>query len=116
MIGTSLVVQEEVPEQYTLSSLPIFNKEAELGLDLAELELHVTDMESGRPIPGAMISIDSIGITAVCGDHGKVVVKNISAERLLIDVIVCGYIASSNMVYPSSREFNTVHIRMVRNC
>jgi hypothetical protein len=116
MIGTSLVVQEELPEQYTLSDPPFFKKKVEAGLALADIEVHVTDMESGKALPGAMISIDNIGRTAVCDEQGRVVVKDVSSGLLMVDVIVRGYIANSNMVYSSSGQFNTLHIKMVRNC
>ncbi len=117
MIGTSAVLQAESSDEYVISKPPLYKHKIEPGLlALTDLELSVTDLETGKPISMAMISIDSIGRTAVCNDQGKVLLKGVSSGRLLVDVIICGYIANSTMVYTSAKQFHTLNVKMIRNC
>ncbi|HEY1010525.1 MAG: carboxypeptidase-like regulatory domain-containing protein [Daejeonella sp.] len=116
MIGTSAVLQEDSPERYLINEPPIFQPiEPELP-GVAALELLVTDKETARSISRAMISIDSIGRTAVCDEQGKAVLKDVKAGRLVVDVIVCGYTASSVSIHISANKTHALNIKMSRNC
>lgn len=117
MIGTSAVLHEEISDYYNIPEIPVvLEKRVEENLRHTELELLVTDSETGRAISNAMISLDSINRTAVCDDHGKVIIQGIIPGDLILDVIVWGYKASSTVVFLSAWDRNTRHIKMVRNC
>ena len=117
MIGIGAVLHEEISDYYIIPEIPFLLEERiEENIRHTELELLVTDSETGRAISNAMISLDSINRTAVCDDHGKVIIKEVITGDLILDVIVWGYKASSTEVFLSAWDRNTRHIEMIRNC
>ena len=117
MIGTSAILQEEYSDHYVMPQPHFFREEKQDEvLGFADLELLVTDSETGKPISKAMISIDAIGRTAVCDSNGKVFLQQIISGGVLIDVIVYGYIANSTMIHLSAQQSKTLNVKMVRNC
>ncbi|MHB1178431.1 MAG: hypothetical protein ACYCZO_08875 [Daejeonella sp.] len=117
MINNSAVLQEECQEQYIIQQVN-FNDLVEIDevLSFTELELFVSDSETGRPISSAMISLDAINRTAVCDNQGKVVIYKILAGTYPVDVIVPGYIAYSRQIHLSDQMLNYLAIKMIRNC
>jgi len=117
MIGTSAILQEEYFDHFIKPFPHLFREETkEEVLDFADIELLVTDSETGRPISKAMISVDTIGRTAVSDIHGKVLINDVVSGGFIVDVIVFGYTANSTLVHVSAKELNTLNVRMVRNC
>ena len=117
MIGISAVLHEEISDYYNIPEIPFLLEERiEENIRHTELELLVTDSETGMAISNAMISLDSINRTAVCDDHGKVIIQEVITGDLILDVIVWGYKASSTVVFLSAWDRNTRHIKMIRNC
>jgi len=117
MIGTSAVLHEEISDYYIIPQIPfLLGERVEEIIRHTELELLVTDSETGRAISKAMISLDSINRTAICDDHGKVIIQEVIPGDLILDVIVWGYKASSTIVFLSAWDRNTRHIKMIRNC
>jgi len=117
MIGTSAVLHEEIFDYFIIPEIPFLLKErVEENLRHTELELLVTDSETGRAISNAMISLDSINRTAVCDENGRVIIQEVIPGDLILDVIVWGYKASSTTVFLSAWDRNTRHIKMIRNC
>jgi hypothetical protein len=62
---------------------------------IGNLNLTVVDSVSGRPVSHALISIDNIGKTAVCGPSGKVSLNNLKPAKYLLDIISPGFIAQT---------------------
>ncbi len=117
MIGTSAVLQEEYSEHYTIPQNQFFRGETkEEILGFGDLELSVTDSETGKPISKAMISIDTLERTAVCNTEGKVMLQKVLSGNFVLDVIVPGYIANSTMIRLSAQQRDRLTIKMVRNC
>ena len=117
MIGTSAILHEEYSDHYIIPQPRFFHEEKEEEvLGFADFELLVTDSETGRPIPKAMISIDAAGRTAVCDTQGKVLIQQVISGNFMVDVIVYGYIANSTVVHLSSQQLNMLNVKMVRNC
>lgn len=117
MIGTSAVLHEEISDYYIIPQIPfLLGERVEEITRHTELELLVTDSETGRAISNAMISLDSINRTAVCDDHGRVIIEEIIPGDFILDVIVWGYKASSTTLFLSAWDRNTRHIKMIRNC
>lgn len=79
------------------------------------LDLHIVCAERGCPASNAMISIDSIGLTAVCDHEGKVCLSNLFPGRYNVDVICAGYIAHSVLVCIEESEVSNLHIKMISN-
>ncbi len=117
MIGTSAVLQEEYSEHYTIPQTRFFQEEKEDQVpECINLELSITDSETGKPISQAMVSMDALGRTGVCEADGKIVLQEIPLGSFVLDVIVPGYIASSTMLHFSAQKANSAVIKMVRNC
>lgn len=117
MIGTSIIQHDEYTDYFVLpdTSINPIKTDEEIPC-LLDLELYVTDSTTGKPIPKAMISIDSISRTAVCDNQGKVLMQEITSGYLNLDVIVWGYKASSFKVFLSGRNKNLLHVKMIRHC
>jgi hypothetical protein len=116
MVAPSIVLEKEHSDQYLiperLSRVTVKFKEQ---ITLTEIELFVCDSENGKPINRAMISIDSIGFTAVCDDFGKASIKKILTGSYCVDIIFPGFIASSNNIHLSGKTPFRLHVKMVRN-
>ncbi len=116
MSGTIAILHQEYPDQYIITHTQFFHEEKDEDvLGFAELELLVTDSETGRPISKAMISMDKIGRTALCDGQGKVLIQDVLSGDLMLDVIIYGYAAHSTMVHLSAQESNMLNVKMVRN-
>lgn len=117
MIGTSAIEQDEYLD-YSVLPENIFShtETKEEILAYTDLDLVVTDSVTGRPVPQAMISIDSRSRTAVCDNEGRTLIKGVLSGIVILDVIVWGYIASSTKVFLSDTDRNILHIEMIRHC
>jgi len=116
MIGTSAILQEECYDLDVITqSLFLREEKTEEVFGFADLELLVTDSETGRPISKAMISIDTLGRTAVCDAQGKVLIHDVINGIVMVDVIVYGYIANSVMIHLSAQQTNMLNVKMVSN-
>lgn len=116
MIETSAILKEQYTDYFVIPETKFFLEEKlEESLAYTDLELVITDFVTGKPVPNAMISIDSINRTAVCDNQGKTILQGILTGEFVLDVIVWGYIAHSAKVRLSARDVNTVQIQMVRN-
>ncbi|NQV76534.1 MAG: hypothetical protein HQ491_10850 [Bacteroidetes bacterium] len=78
----TLVLQEEL----VVSSASVDTNQAFAGLEsqiIGNLYLSVVNSASGRPVSHALISIDDIGKTAVCGPCGKVSLNDLNSGKYL---------------------------------
>lgn len=80
-----------------------------------ELDLQVVCSERGYPVSNAMISIDSIGMTAVCDQLGRVCLNALPPGRYYIDVISAGYIAQSVLVSIQAAGAQKLLVKMISN-
>jgi len=90
----TLVLQEEL----VISSAIIDSIQAFAGSEnkiIGNLNISVVNSESQRPVSNALISIDSIGKTAVCGPCGKVSISDLNPGKYLLDIISPGFIAQT---------------------
>lgn len=116
MIETSAILKDRSTDYFVIPETQFFLKEKQNeSLTYTDLELIVTDSETGKVIPKAMVSIDSINRTAVCDQQGRTVLQEVIAGEFMLDVIIWGYSAHSSKVRLSPRDLNTLHIKMVRN-
>lgn len=79
------------------------------------LDLHIVCAERGCPASNAMISIDSIGLTAVCDHEGKVGLSNLFPGKYNVDIICAGYMAHSVLVCIEESEVHNLQIKMISN-
>lgn len=80
------------------------------------LNLIVTDSDTKRPIARAMISIDSIGRTAICDNNGIVRITRMLPGFYQVDIIVPGYIAACvDASIPVDDLLLELCVKMVRN-
>jgi hypothetical protein len=95
--STDILIEQKRPV-YSGSVQARFNRS-----DLAakkiksDLNLFITS-ELGRPINKALISIDSVNITAVSDQAGRVCIKALPEGRYSMDIISCGFIAKSLLI------------------
>lgn len=117
MIWTSAIEQDEYPDYSVIPENIFFltERKEEL-LNFTDIDMVVTDSVTGKPVPQAMISIDSISRTAICDNQGKALIQGVLSGIVILDVIVWGYIASSTKVHLSDRDRNLLHIEMISNC
>jgi len=80
-----------------------------------ELYLQVVCDERKIPVRNALISIDNIGITAVCDQDGKVFINNLLPGRYSVDVICAGYVARSVWVNIEESALSKLQIKMTSN-
>lgn len=116
MIGSSAIVEGEYSTPYLISQ-EYFNRYQEVAglLSFTDIELLVIDCENGKPISKAMVSIDMLGRTAVCDDHGKVLIKTVLSGSFIVDIIVPGYIAGSKIINFSALISNRITVKMLRS-
>ncbi len=116
MIGTRTIEQDEYPDYSVIpENLFLLTPKKEELLSFTDIELVVTDSLTGKPVPQAMISIDSISRTAKCDNQGKAIIQGVLSGIVILDVIVWGYIANTTKVFLSDRDRNLLHIDMIRN-
>lgn len=80
----------------------------------SDLNLYVTS-DNGKPLNRAFISIDSVNITAVSDQSGKVYIKALQAGRYYLDIIFPGFISKRILVAiiePGSQE---IHAQLTSN-
>lgn len=85
-------------------------------LTYTDLNLIVTDADNGRSVCRAMISIDAIGMTAICSNSGNVRMRDILPGFYLLDIIAPGYIARSMGIIIQANYLQELHVKMVSNC
>lgn len=117
MISSSSILQNEYQDPY-IAQESYFNNRSEIEevLSFTDLELFISDSETGRPISRAMVSMDSLDRTAVCDEQGKVIINKILSGTYPLDVIVPGYIAHSKQIELSGQNLYRLAIKMIRNC
>lgn len=103
-----LVAISEPYDTGSLSSSP-----AELSY--TDFNLIVTDSDNGRPVCRAMISIDAIGLTAICNNSGKVRMIGILPGSYRLDIIALGCIARSIDVIILADDLQELLVKMVSN-
>lgn len=81
----------------------------------ADVTLQIISAERACPIAHAMISIDSIGMTAVCNHSGITCLKALPAGTYSIDIISAGYIAQTVIVNISDSVNRNLQVMMVSN-
>ena len=84
-----LVLQEEL----VVSSANVDTNQAFAYLEsqiIGNLNLSVVNSASGRPVSHALISIDDIRKTAICGPCGKVSLNDLNSGKYLLDIIWYG--------------------------
>jgi hypothetical protein len=110
----TLVLQEEL----VFSSPIADNVRAFSGTDnqiIGNLNLSVVHSESGLPVRNALISIDSIGKTAVCEPCGKVSIRDLGPGKYLLDVISPGFIAQTISITIHVNGSYDLEVKMISN-
>jgi hypothetical protein len=79
------------------------------------LNLSVIHSENGRPIRNALISIESIGKTAICNSNGEVSLTEIKPGKYEMDVISPGFIAQRVSIIITAKELTQVSVKMLSN-
>jgi len=79
------------------------------------LNLSVVHSETGRPVSNALISIDTIDKTAVCGPCGKVSINHLSHGKYLLDIISPGFIAQSIAIFIHVNGSYDLQVKMISN-
>ncbi len=92
-------------------------KQPTVPLELKQIDLHinVTDSETGHPVKFACLSLDEIGVTAVCNSDGTAVINNLLTGSYLIDVISPGYRAATLKAALIPEDLCQIHVKMIRN-
>jgi len=110
----TLVLQEEL----VFSSPIVDNVSAFSGSNnqiIGNLNLSVVHSESGHPVSNALISIDSVGKTAVCGPCGKVSLNGLPPGKFLLDIISPGFIAQSISISIHVNGSYDLEVKMISN-
>jgi len=110
----TLVLQEEL----VISSPIIDNIQAFAGSEnqiIGNLNLSVVHSESGRPVGNALISIDSIGKTAICGPCGKVRINDLKPGKYFMDIISPGFIAQTISISIHVNGSYELLVKMISN-
>lgn len=105
-------------EDLVLSSPIVDNVRAFSGSEnqiIGNLNLYVVHSESGHPVSNALISIDSIGKTAVCGPCGKVCISDLGPGKYLLDVISPGFIAQAISITIHVNGSYDLEVKMISN-
>ena len=97
-----LVLQEEL----VVSSANVDTNQA-----FAYLEIQI----SGRPVSHALISIDDIRKTAICGPCGKVSLNNLNSGKYLLDIISPGFIAQTISLNIHASGSYELEVKMISN-
>lgn len=109
MIDSAVLHDDVVVEDY-----PAIGKDILTGV--FELELIVIDSDTGRPVPGALIGIDSVNRIGTCSDVGRVFINELLVGHYVIDVIKIGYAASLLTIDVYESGAHTHVVRMQSNC
>jgi hypothetical protein len=79
------------------------------------LNLSVIHSESEKPIRNALISIESIGKTAICNSKGEISLSEIKPGKYEIDVISPGFIAQRFSIIIPLNKPALVKVKMISN-
>lgn len=109
----SEILEDRKPPSHSTSTLK--QPRTLSGSVKGELYLQVICAERKIPVSNALISIDNIGITAVCDQDGKVFISNLLPGRYTIDVICAGYAARSVLVNIEESALSRLCIKMTSN-
>lgn len=80
-----------------------------------DLKIKVVESGSSRPVSRAMISIDSIGRTAVCDHDGGVCLSDLASGRYLMDIVSSGFIATTIVICIEGPEIHEIYVEMISN-
>jgi len=83
--------------------------------NLRLLNLSVIHFENEQPISNALISIDSIGKTAVCNSDGELCINELRPGSYDIDIISPGFIAQRISVLIPLDEPVEIQVKMTSN-
>jgi len=109
-----LVLQEEL----VVSSANVDTNQAFVYLEsriIGNLNLSVVNSASGRPVSHALISIDDIGKTAICGPCGKVSLNDLNSGKYLLDIISPGFIAQTISLNIHASGSYELEVKMISN-
>jgi hypothetical protein len=82
---------------------------------MRNLNLSVTHSENERPVGNALISIESIGKTAVCNCEGQVCLTELKPGSYFLDVISPGFIAQRISILIPIVETAQIRVKMISN-
>jgi hypothetical protein len=82
---------------------------------MRNLNLSVIQSENERPVGNALISIESIGKTAVCSCKGEVCLTELKPGNYLIDVIAPGFIAKRISILIPVGDTAQLRVKMTSN-
>ena len=72
----------------------------------------VTDARTGRPVPGAQVSIRDTGIGTLSNAQGRYLITQVPGGRLEIRVVFLGYSPQSSVVTVAAGETQTIDFQM----
>ncbi|WP_395627656.1 hypothetical protein [Daejeonella sp.] len=82
---------------------------------LINLNLSVIHSENERPVSNALISIESIGKTAVCNCEGQVCISELKPGSYFIDIISPGFIAQRVSILVPIVDTFQIRVKMISN-
>jgi hypothetical protein len=82
---------------------------------MRNLNLSVIHSENDRPISNALISIESIGKTAVCNCEGQVCLTELKPGSYFVDIISPGFIAQRVSILVPIVETAQIRVKMISN-
>lgn len=82
---------------------------------MKNLNLSVIHSENKQPISNALISIESIGKTAICNSEGEVCLTELKPGKYDVDVISPGFIAQTVSVLIPIDEPAKFQVKMISN-
>jgi hypothetical protein len=82
---------------------------------MKSLNLSVIHSENDRPVSNALISIESLGKTAVCNSDGEVCLTKLKPGKYHIDVISPGFIAKRISILIPVGDSAQLRVKMISN-
>lgn len=80
------------------------------------LNLSVFHKETKKPVSNALISIESIGKTAVCNSKGEICLTDLKPGEYYVDVISPGFVAQTVLISVSHKDCIEYKVKMESNC
>lgn len=80
------------------------------------LNISVIHKDTQRPVSNALISIESIGKTAICNSEGQICLSDLKPGEYLVDIISPGYVAKTVTVSVSIEKSAEYKVKMESNC
>lgn len=83
---------------------------------IKSVNLAVIHKETKKPISNALISIESLGKTAVCNSEGEVCLTDLKPGEYSVDVISPGFVAQTVLISVSHNDSVEYKVKMESNC